>query len=460
MLLGYDHGLGVTWDGGKNWYHPDYLPLAQFYAVDYDMSWPYRVAGGLQDNGIRDGPEHQGRRRGGTGRRRPRAAHPPRGLVQPWAAGTGCTTSSTGPTNRDALQRVPVRPAHPHRPRTPARSKSIAYQRLKPETRWNWCAPILVSAHDGDVGLPLRQHRRHVGQPRRDLDRDQPRPDDQRPGRSSRSRARAATATSSTAPSPPSTNRPSSRGLLWAGTDDGNVWVTRDNGKSLDQAQRQDPGQPGLLGQPGRRPRPRDPATAYVTYTGLPQRRLPAVPLQDDGLRRHLDLARRRPGRRAGQRRPRGPQEPEPALRRHGLRRLRLARRRQDLAEDEERHADPAGPRPQGPAARGRPDRRHARPRRLHRRHQAPAGAGAGRPGRGPPPLHGRNRPSAGSDRTAGNRAPRTSPARASPRVRPSPISSGPSPRSPSRSGSTPGRCSSTRSRASPRSGSTRSAGT
>ncbi len=56
MLLGYDHGLGVTWDGGENWYHPDNLSLAQFYAVGYDMSYPYRVAGGLQDNGSHMGP--------------------------------------------------------------------------------------------------------------------------------------------------------------------------------------------------------------------------------------------------------------------------------------------------------------------------------------------------------------------------------------------------------------------
>ena len=51
MLLGYDHGMGVTWDGGENWYHPDFQSLAQFYAVGVDKSRPYRVAGGLQDNG-------------------------------------------------------------------------------------------------------------------------------------------------------------------------------------------------------------------------------------------------------------------------------------------------------------------------------------------------------------------------------------------------------------------------
>lgn len=56
MLLGYDHGMGITYDGGENWYHPDFLPLAQFYAVGLDMSYPYNVAGGLQDNGSALGP--------------------------------------------------------------------------------------------------------------------------------------------------------------------------------------------------------------------------------------------------------------------------------------------------------------------------------------------------------------------------------------------------------------------
>src|SRR6185295_5272146 len=33
MLLGYDHGMGVTFDAGRSWMHPDNLPLAQFYAI-------------------------------------------------------------------------------------------------------------------------------------------------------------------------------------------------------------------------------------------------------------------------------------------------------------------------------------------------------------------------------------------------------------------------------------------
>ncbi|MGD8816643.1 MAG: hypothetical protein PVJ51_05615, partial [Acidobacteriota bacterium] len=43
MLLGYDHGFGISRDGGENWYHPDDLSLAQFYAIGLDNAYPYNV---------------------------------------------------------------------------------------------------------------------------------------------------------------------------------------------------------------------------------------------------------------------------------------------------------------------------------------------------------------------------------------------------------------------------------
>ena len=41
IILGYDHGMGISYDGGENWYHPDFQSLAQFYAVGVDQSYPY-----------------------------------------------------------------------------------------------------------------------------------------------------------------------------------------------------------------------------------------------------------------------------------------------------------------------------------------------------------------------------------------------------------------------------------
>ncbi|WP_411029772.1 WD40/YVTN/BNR-like repeat-containing protein [Spongiimicrobium sp. 3-5] len=56
MLLGYDYGMAISHDAGKNWYHPDELPMGQFYAIGIDMDYPYNVYGGTQDFGSWKGP--------------------------------------------------------------------------------------------------------------------------------------------------------------------------------------------------------------------------------------------------------------------------------------------------------------------------------------------------------------------------------------------------------------------
>lgn len=56
LIEGNDGGLNISRDGGKNWRFVENLPLAQFYHIDYDMDIPYNVAGGMQDNGSWVGP--------------------------------------------------------------------------------------------------------------------------------------------------------------------------------------------------------------------------------------------------------------------------------------------------------------------------------------------------------------------------------------------------------------------
>ena len=51
FIVGNDGGVAVTWDRGGNYDFIDTLPLGQFYAISYDLGFPYRVCGGLQDNG-------------------------------------------------------------------------------------------------------------------------------------------------------------------------------------------------------------------------------------------------------------------------------------------------------------------------------------------------------------------------------------------------------------------------
>lgn len=50
LLLGTDGGIYQTFSGGKGWDHLNRIAAGEFYRVTADMSTPYRIAGGLQDN--------------------------------------------------------------------------------------------------------------------------------------------------------------------------------------------------------------------------------------------------------------------------------------------------------------------------------------------------------------------------------------------------------------------------
>ncbi len=50
VIGGDDGGLWLSYDGGNRWWKGDNLPVAQFYHVAVDARDPYRLYGGLQDN--------------------------------------------------------------------------------------------------------------------------------------------------------------------------------------------------------------------------------------------------------------------------------------------------------------------------------------------------------------------------------------------------------------------------
>lgn len=63
-IIGGDGGIGITKDRGKSWYFPESIPVGQFYQVNVDEELPYHVYGGLQDNGNWYGPGYVWRRGG------------------------------------------------------------------------------------------------------------------------------------------------------------------------------------------------------------------------------------------------------------------------------------------------------------------------------------------------------------------------------------------------------------
>ncbi|HKI78162.1 MAG TPA: hypothetical protein VKA26_06450 [Ignavibacteriaceae bacterium] len=56
MIAGNDGGVAISYDRGKTWRFVSNLPLAQFYHISVDNAIPYNVYGGLQDNGSWRGP--------------------------------------------------------------------------------------------------------------------------------------------------------------------------------------------------------------------------------------------------------------------------------------------------------------------------------------------------------------------------------------------------------------------
>ena len=67
MIDGNDGGVYITSDGGRSWRYTDNLPIEQFYSVAEDDESPYNLCGGLQDNNAWCGPSNSLSRGGITG---------------------------------------------------------------------------------------------------------------------------------------------------------------------------------------------------------------------------------------------------------------------------------------------------------------------------------------------------------------------------------------------------------
>jgi photosystem II stability/assembly factor-like uncharacterized protein len=64
IINGNDGGLNISRDMGKTWIFADNIPVGQFYHINVDMDHPYNVYGGMQDNGSWAGPAYVWRNAG------------------------------------------------------------------------------------------------------------------------------------------------------------------------------------------------------------------------------------------------------------------------------------------------------------------------------------------------------------------------------------------------------------
>ncbi|MFQ5743610.1 MAG: hypothetical protein ACE5HV_08475 [Acidobacteriota bacterium] len=248
MLLGYDHGMGVTFDGGDNWYHPDNLPLAQFYAIGVDMDHPYNVYGGLQDNGSWRGPSSK---RGG-------------GPIyfEDWVrvgGGDGMYNVVDPSNNRYVYNESQFGPLSRLDQLTGERS-SVRYTGT-PDLRWNWNAPIVISPHDSNVvyhGANLLLRSSYRGESWEVISPDLTTNDAAKIRGTGNIQYCTITVIAESPVMP---------GVIWVGTDDGNVQLTRNVGKTWVKLNDKIPDNPGYWVSRVEASH-HAAGTAYVTFTG------------------------------------------------------------------------------------------------------------------------------------------------------------------------------------------------
>ncbi|MFQ3591807.1 MAG: glycosyl hydrolase [Gemmataceae bacterium] len=138
LVLGNDGGLYYSRNGGTDWIPIRNLPISQFYSVVADLQTPYRVYGGLQDNGSWMGPSRSANAFGVTNSDWKRL-YGMDGFYCQVPPDDPFTAYAEGQYGR--LVRIDLRTmkATTIRPRVPAG---------KPDYRYNWSSPLLVSPHD------------------------------------------------------------------------------------------------------------------------------------------------------------------------------------------------------------------------------------------------------------------------------------------------------------------------
>ncbi|WP_415374769.1 WD40/YVTN/BNR-like repeat-containing protein [Patiriisocius sp. Uisw_017] len=224
IYSGTDGGVYRSWNGGTTFEIVENLPLSQFYHISVDDAEPYNVYGGLQDNGSWYGPSSS---EGGVNARDWNSVgygdgfrvlkHPTKNIVY---------SEMQGAENvwRYDIDRKRTKTIQP----LPKRGDS--------ELRFNWNAPMAVSAHQPDrfiMGSQFVHVSENMGDTWKIISPDLTTNDKTKQDQSSsgglsvdNSGAENHTTIFTIAESPLDQN------ILWVGTDDGNIQVTKDFGKT------------------------------------------------------------------------------------------------------------------------------------------------------------------------------------------------------------------------------------
>jgi len=226
LINGNDGGLNVSRDMGKTWFFAEGITVGQFYHINVDNEVPYNVYGGMQDNGSWTGPAYLWR---GDGIRNTYWQEVSFGdgfdvVSHPANSRYGYTMSQGGNVSRfDKLtgHNRTIRPTHP--------DKDVFL-------RYNWNAAIAQDPHDMNTVYYASQflHKsKDSGETWEIISPDLTTNDSTKQRQQKTggltfdiTGAENHTTIIAIAPSPVDKN------VIWVGTDDGNLQVTQDGGKT------------------------------------------------------------------------------------------------------------------------------------------------------------------------------------------------------------------------------------
>ncbi|MEQ8475183.1 hypothetical protein [Fulvivirga sp.] len=236
IYSGTDGGVYRSWNGGTTFEIVSNIPVSQFYHISIDDKEPYNIYGGLQDNGSWYGPsaspggiEARDWNVLGFGDGFRVLKHPTKDFVYSEMQG------AENVWRYDIMKK---------------RTKTVQPLPVKgdPKLRFNWNAPMAISKHQPDrfyMGSQFLHKSEDMGDTwvkiSPDLTTNDPKKQDQsKSGGLSvdNSGAENHTTIFTIAESPLDEN------VIWVGTDDGNVQVTKDGGKSWTNTVKNIPGLP------------------------------------------------------------------------------------------------------------------------------------------------------------------------------------------------------------------------
>ncbi len=262
VIKGDDGGIGISWDRGLTWLYVSNLPLSQWYRVRVDNAVPFNIYGGLQDNGSWMGPSATYRTEGVLNQDWRRLGGGDGFLSIPDTVDNHTIYAESqflGLTIRDrrTWETRSIRPGDPRGAISPRRNFD-AWFGGKPDpelgnamVNGNWDGPYIISPHDNrtiyagtdrlwksaDQGATWQDLGRiTTGTDRRTLTIMGQRPTD------------FLASLDDGVPYWPTISAiaesPRQRGVLYAGTDDGRLRVSRDDGRTWTEAQGRLPAYP------------------------------------------------------------------------------------------------------------------------------------------------------------------------------------------------------------------------